>query len=96
MDENAEVERMEAELLASGAMYFNGEVDEDGDPMVQFNMEILKEVHPALAQWWQDEVDQALLDLADKGLVTLDMTNPEGTIVEITDLGRDVRQALTS
>lgn len=85
-DENAMIDAMEQELFDTGAMYIDG-VDDDGEVIVKFNMDILKEVNPNLWHWWQDEVDSALLDMSAQGLVELDFSDPSGVIVNITEKG---------
>ena len=55
-------------LLSEGAAFFDG-FDEDGEAMYGFDMEILEEIMPELYQALQNDIDEQLLDLFQKGLL---------------------------
>lgn len=89
MTEDEWIDHMEMELFETGAMYVDG-IDEDGDFVVRFEMDKLRIVCPELAEMWDQEVIESLLNLSDKGLVSLDLTHEDGMLVELTDLGQEV------
>lgn len=55
-------------LLEEGAAILDG-LDEDGQPVYKFDMEILEEVMPELYQVLTDDMDAILLDLFQKDLI---------------------------
>jgi hypothetical protein len=57
-------------LIEEGAAILDG-IDEDGEPVYKFDMEILEEVMPELHQAMMDDMDKVLLDLYQKGLIEI-------------------------
>jgi len=57
-------------LLEEGAAILDG-LDEDGQPVYKFDMEILEEVMPELHQVLTDDMDAILLDLFQKDLIEI-------------------------
>lgn len=55
-------------LIAEGAAIFDG-MDDDGEPIYRFDMEVLEEVMPELHAAMRDDIDQVLVDLYLKGLI---------------------------
>ncbi len=77
------VELMEY-LISEGAATIDG-IDEDGEPVYKFDMDVLEEVMPELHQSMIDDMDKVLLDLFEKGLIDIsydENLNAEMTISE--------------
>lgn len=74
-------------LRESGALEIEG-VDDDGEIVYRFNVEIMKSQFPELWQAHMDEVDESILELQTAGLVELDFTT-EDVGVTLTDKGRE-------
>ena len=87
-----EIERIQQELINAGALIPAGQ-DEDGEDMFTFDLEVLKVVHPELYKAHMTEVQQALLDLSDDGLVSLEYdVEANDFLVYITEEGQRVLQ----
>jgi hypothetical protein len=74
-------------LLSEGAAFFDG-VDEYGEAIYGFDMEILEEVSPELYQVLIDDMDQELLDLFQKGLLEVSYDEELNATFEISEEGR--------
>jgi hypothetical protein len=72
MMEDPEFETFMQELLDCGAAYATDEIDESGQVIYKFNMNILKEVKPHLHEIFMEELDADLLHLYELGLVDID------------------------
>jgi Tfp pilus assembly ATPase PilU len=57
-------------LIEEGAAILDG-IDEDGEPIYKFDMNILEEVMPELHQAMMDDMDKVLIDLYQKGLIEI-------------------------
>lgn len=57
-------------LVSEGAAFFDG-IDEDGEPIYGFDMDVLEEVMPELHQVMIDDMDKILVDLYQKGLIDI-------------------------
>jgi Tfp pilus assembly ATPase PilU len=75
-------------LIEEGAAILDG-IDEDGEPVYKFDMNVLEEVMPELHQAMMDDMDKVLIDLYQKGLIEIDYdenlnarmsVSPEGKI----------------
>ena len=55
-------------LISEGAAILDG-IDEDGEPVYKFDMEILEEVMPELHQVLVEDMDNILLDLYQRELI---------------------------
>ena len=75
-------------LIEEGAAILDG-IDEDGEPIYKFDMNVLEEVMPELHQAMMDDMDKVLIDLYEKGLIEIDYdedlnarmsVSPEGKI----------------
>jgi len=88
---NEEHKELMEYLIEEGAAEIDG-IDEYGEPIFKFDMEILEEVMPELHQVLVDDMDQILLDLYQRDLIEISydeelnahMTiSPEGKIALI-------------
>jgi hypothetical protein len=75
-------------LIEEGAAMLDG-IDEDGDPVYKFDMEVLEEVMPELHQVMMDDMDKVLLDLFEKGLVEVSYDEDLNALMSITPEGRE-------
>jgi len=57
-------------LIEEGAAILDG-IDEDGEPVYKFDMNVLEEVMPELHQAMMDDMDKVLIDLYQKGLIEI-------------------------
>ena len=55
-------------LISEGAAIFDG-IDENGEAVYQFDMDVLEEVMPELHAVMQEDIDQELINLYQKGLI---------------------------
>jgi len=74
-------------LLAEGAAILQG-LDEDGEAVYAFDMEILEEVMPELYQVMQDDMDQVLIDLFQRGLIDVSYDEDLNAQMTISEEGR--------
>lgn len=76
-------------LLSEGAAILEG-IDEDGQPVYMFDMEILEEVMPELHAVMQEDMDQVLVDLYQKGLIDVSYDEDLNAMMTISKEGKDV------
>jgi hypothetical protein len=74
-------------LLEEGAAKFEG-LDDDGEPIYSFDMEILEEVMPELHQVMQDDMDSVLVDLYQKGLIEVEYDENLNAKMNISEQGK--------
>lgn len=74
-------------LISEGAAFFDG-VDEDGEAIYGFDMDILEEVSPELYQVLIDDVDKELLILFEKGLLEVSYDEELNATFEISEEGK--------
>ena len=74
-------------LLAEGAAMHDG-VDEDGEPVYRFDMDILEEGMPELHAVMQEDMDQVLVDLYQKGLIDVSYDENLNAIIAISEEGK--------
>jgi len=67
---NEEHREVMERLVEEGAAILDG-IDEDGEPIYRFDMDILEEVLPELHQVFMDDMDQVLIDLYKRGLIEI-------------------------
>lgn len=80
-------------LLEEGAAFLDG-IDEDGEPIYGFDMEILEEVMPELYQVMQDDIDKELINLYQKGLIEVEYDEELNAHMNISEEGKiALRQA---
>lgn len=80
-------------LILEGALYADG-VDDDGEILYSWDSEKLKRVNPLLharmQRIWAEEVDEALMGLAAKGLIDIEFDDHLEPTAVLTELGRRV------
>ena len=74
-------------LFEEGAARLEG-VDDDGEPIYSFDMEILEEIMPELHQVMQDDMDSVLIDLYQKGLIEVEYDEELNAKMNISEEGR--------
>ena len=74
-------------LVAEGAAILEG-VDEDGEAIYKFDMDILEEVMPELHAVMQEDMDQVLVDLFQKGLIEVSYDEELNAIMSISEQGK--------
>jgi Tfp pilus assembly ATPase PilU len=57
-------------LIEEGAAILDG-IDENGEPIYKFDMNVLEEVMPELHQAMMDDMDKVLIGLYQKGLIEI-------------------------
>jgi len=87
MMEDPEFETFMQELLDCGAAYATDEIDESGQVIYKFNMNILKEVKPHLHEIFMEELDADLLHLYELGLVDIDYNENLDATFAISEKG---------
>jgi hypothetical protein len=83
----SEEEEMMQELIEAGAMIVHG-VDEFGEIIYKFNMEILSVFAPPLYEKIMEELDEDLMDLYKMGLVDIDYNENLEASFSISDKGK--------
>ena len=79
-------------LVSEGAAFFDG-IDEDGETIYRFDMDVLEEVMPELYQVMQDDMDQVLIDLYLKGLIEVSYDENLNAQMTISEDGKRALQA---
>ena len=74
-------------LLSEGAATIEG-LDESGEAIYAFDMEVLEEVLPELYQVMQDDMDQVLVGLYLKGLIEVSYDEDLNAQMTISQEGR--------
>jgi len=74
-------------LVSEGAAILEG-LDEDGEPVYMFDMEVLEEVMPDLHAVMQEDMDQVLVDLYQKGLIEVSYDESLNAIMNISEQGK--------
>jgi hypothetical protein len=74
-------------LVSEGAASWDG-VDEDGEPIYKFDMEMLEEIMPDLHQAMIDDMDKVLLDLYEKGLIEVSYDEDLNAMMAISEEGK--------
>jgi len=74
-------------LISEGAAILEG-IDEDGEAIYQFDMDVLEEVMPELHAAMQQDMDQVLVDLFQKGLIEVSYDEELNAIMFISEQGK--------
>jgi hypothetical protein len=74
-------------LLSEGAATIES-IDDDGEPVYSFDMEVLEEIMPDLHQVIQDDMDNVLIDLYQKGLIEVEYDEDLNANMNISEEGR--------
>lgn len=74
-------------LLAEGAASLDG-IAEDGEPVYKFDMDVLEEVMPELHAVIQEDMDQVLVDLYQKGLIDVSYDEDLNALMSISEEGK--------
>ena len=75
-------------LVEEGAAIFDG-IDEDGEPIYKFDMDVLEEVSPELYQVMMDDMDKVLVDLYQKGLIDISYDEDLNAQMSVSPAGRE-------
>ena len=84
---NEEHRKIMEHLLEEGAAILDG-IDEDGEPVYKFDLDILEEVMPDLYQVIMDDMDSQLIDLYQKGLIEVDYDENLNAHMTVSQEGR--------
>lgn len=74
-------------LISEGAAILEG-IDEDGEPIYMFDMDVLEEVMPELHAVMQEDMDQVLVDLFQKGLIDISYDEDLNALMSISEQGK--------
>jgi hypothetical protein len=74
-------------LIAEGAANFDG-IDEDGEPIYVFDMDVLEDVMPELHAVMQEDIDKELINLYQKGLIEVSYDEDLNAIMNISEQGK--------
>jgi hypothetical protein len=74
-------------LISEGAAILEG-IDENGEPIYMFDMEVLEEVMPELHAVMQQDMDQVLVDLFQKGLIDVSYDENLNALMSISEEGK--------
>lgn len=74
-------------LVAEGAAIFDG-IDEDGEPIYMFDMEVLEEVMPELHAAMQQDMDNVLVDLYQKNLIDVSYDENLNAVMTVSEQGK--------
>jgi hypothetical protein len=74
-------------LLEEGAAELDG-IDEDGEPVYKFDMDVLEEVMPELYQVMMDDMDSVLADLYQKDLIDVTYDDDLNAQITISEAGK--------
>lgn len=74
-------------LISEGAAILDG-IDEDGEPVYSFDMEILEEVMPELHAVMQEDMDHVLVDLYQQGLIDVSYDENLNAIMTVSEQGK--------
>lgn len=74
-------------LVAEGAAFLEG-LDEDGEAIYMFDMDVLEEVMPELHAVMQEDMDQVLVDLFQKGLIDISYDEDLNALMTVSEQGK--------
>ena len=63
-------------------------IAEDGEPVYKFDMDVLEEVMPELHAVIQEDMDQVLVDLYQKGLIDVSYDEDLNALMSISEEGK--------
>ncbi len=84
---NEEHQEIMEYLVSEGAAILDG-LDKDGEPIYKFDMDILEEIMPELHAVMQEDMDQVLVDLYQKGLIDVSYDENLNAIMAISEQGK--------
>ena len=76
-------------LVSEGAAILDG-IDEDGEPVYHFDMELLEEVMPDLHQALVNDMDNVLIDLYLRNLIEISYDENLNASMTITEEGKQI------
>lgn len=74
-------------LISEGAAILDG-IDENGEPIYKFDMDVLEEVMPELHAVMQEDMDQVLVDLYQQGLIEVSYDENLNALMSISEQGK--------
>ena len=74
-------------LISEGAAILDG-IDENGEPIYKFDMDVLEEVMPELHAVMQEDMDQFLVDLYQQGLIEVSYDENLNALMSISEQGK--------
>ena len=74
-------------LISEGAAILDG-IDEDGEPVYKFDMDVLEEVMPELHAVMQEDMDQVLVNLYQEGLIEVSYDENLNALMSISEQGK--------
>jgi len=74
-------------LISEGAAILDG-IDENGEPIYKFDMDVLEEVMPELHAVMQQDMDQVLVDLYQQGLIEVSYDENLNALMSISEQGK--------
>ena len=80
-------------LVDHGAAEWDG-MDEHGERMFKFNMDVLVNVMPELFEQIQGDIDETLLDLFEAGLANVEYDEELQATISLTDEGKLVLKSM--
>lgn len=76
-------------LIRSGAMELDG-IDEDGESIFKFHMDILKQVMPELHEAMNEDLNEALLDLYKDGLIEVEYDEELNALIRLSEEAKEI------
>jgi hypothetical protein len=76
-------------LISEGAAILEG-IDEEGDPIYKFDMEMLEEIMPELHQVLVDDMDNILLDLYQRELMEVSYDEELNAHMTVSEEGKRI------
>lgn len=74
-------------LVSEGAAFLDG-VDENGEAIYKFDMEMLEEVMPDMYEVLMNDMDEQLIHLYKKGLINVTYDEELNAILEVSEEGK--------
>lgn len=76
-------------LIESGAMEWDG-IDQDGERIFKFHMDILKQVMPELHEAMNEDLNEALLDLYQDGLIDVEYDEELNAMIRLSEQAKEI------
>jgi hypothetical protein len=92
-DDEIASEQVLGYLMNIGAAEWDG-IDEDGERVFKFNMQILKDVLPDLYDTIMEDMDNTMMELYQKGLAELEYDEELNAHFKISEEGKAVLKSL--
>jgi hypothetical protein len=84
---NEEHQQIMNYLIEEGAAFLDG-IDEDGEAIYKFDMDVLEEIMPELHAVMEEDVNQVLVDLYQKGLIEVSYDENLNALMDISEQGK--------